>query len=571
MIRFLEFLFLSVVLITSSCNRDEVISTELPPRILLDEGTTYSVKQGYEIRIAPRYENVASASFEWTMEGEVVCRERAFVFYGEGVGAFYVELTVTTHVGSDTVEFRIDVTERETPTISILGDEQRIVALGESLMLDAQMRSTSLDTTVEWLLADEVVGSGLQYTFRAEAVGVYEVVVRATNADGVAEDSVSCEVRAAEDMPFIYEFASTEYHGVCGRKILITPTRLSVNGDVSYRWTVDGAEVEDYNAAGYTLLCDTAGSHTVEVCAEAVVGDAKVNISHSFTVSVYDEASFCRAATSESLATCTRVYEYMPAPGQFINELRTGGFDATHTTMAAACDYAEERMAAGSWVSLGGFGGYIVVGFDHSIDNSADYDLAIIGNSFDGSSEPGVVWVMQDENGNGMPDDTWYELAGSETGKAETVQHYAVTYYRPSGAQMPVRWSDNLGNSGEIDYLSQFHTQDYYYPLWVEEASYTLTGTRLEARNYDSSGNGSIWIQPHYDWGYVDNCSPTDFDTATRSNLLDISHARDFEGEAVTLSHIDFVKVQCAVNAKSGWLGELSTEVCGFMDYNLTE
>jgi hypothetical protein len=27
--------------------------------------------------------------------------------------------------------------------------------------------------------------------------------------------------------------------------------------------------------------------------------------------------------------------------------------------------------------------------------------------------------------------------------------------------------------------------------------------------------------------------------------------------------------VQCAVNAKSGWLGELSTEVCGFYDYNL--
>ena len=64
-----------------------------------------------------------------------------------------------------------------------------------------------------------------------------------------------------------------------------------------------------------------------------------------------------------------------------------------------------------NWVSLGGFGGYIVVGFDHSIDNSGDYDLGILGNSFSGSSEPGIVWVMQDENGNGLPDDTWYELA----------------------------------------------------------------------------------------------------------------------------------------------------------------
>lgn len=88
-------------------------------------------------------------------------------------------------------------------------------------------------------------------------------------------------------------------------------------------------------------------------------------------------------------------------------------------------------MMRNTYVSLGGFGGYIVVGFDHSIDASGGYDLAIVGNSFEGSSEPGIVWVMQDENGDGLPNDTWYELKGSETGKAETLQDYAVTYYRP--------------------------------------------------------------------------------------------------------------------------------------------
>ena len=65
-------------------------------------------------------------------------------------------------------------------------------------------------------------------------------------------------------------------------------------------------------------------------------------------------------------------------------------------------------------VSLGGFGGYIVVGFDHSIQASGGYggyDFSITGNQFSGSSEPGVVWVMPDENGNGEPDDgPWYEL-----------------------------------------------------------------------------------------------------------------------------------------------------------------
>lgn len=50
------------------------------------------------------------------------------------------------------------------------------------------------------------------------------------------------------------------------------------------------------------------------------------------------------------------------------------------------------------------------------------YDFAIEGNAFDGSSEPGIVWVMQDVNGNGLPDDTWYQLKGSEYGKEETMR-----------------------------------------------------------------------------------------------------------------------------------------------------
>ena len=228
-------------------------------------------------------------------------------------------------------------------------------------------------------------------------------------------------------------------------------------------------------------------------------------------------------------------------------------------------------MEANKWVSLGAFGGYIVVGFDHSIAASGDYDFAILGNSFDGSSEPGVVWVMQDENSNGEPDDTWYELRGSETGAEGTIQNYEVTYYRPAGPAMSVQWIDNMGGSGDINYLKNFHNQEYYFPLWIEGESYTLTGTRLEARNYDKSGNGSLWVQPAYDWGYADNCSTIDrltdnehSDAKPSANNFKISNAIDFEGEAVELSHIDFVKVQSAVQAESGWLGELSTEVCGF-------
>ena len=235
-------------------------------------------------------------------------------------------------------------------------------------------------------------------------------------------------------------------------------------------------------------------------------------------------------------------------------------------------------MKEGTFVSLGGFGGYIVVGFDHSIDNTGNYDFGIIGNSFKGSSEPGIVWVMQDKNGNGKPDDTWYELRGSESGKETTVLHYSVTYYRPSEKQQSVKWTDSEGNSGEIDYLNSFHNQDYYYPAWIEADSYTLTGTCVEARNHDQSGNGTYWVQAEYDWGYTDNFSKIDRSSdeenknaSANANYFKISNAMDEAGNAVHLKYIDFIKVQTACNTKSGWLGENSTEVFGFFDYSMIQ
>ena len=285
-----------------------------------------------------------------------------------------------------------------------------------------------------------------------------------------------------------------------------------------------------------------------------------------------------RAKTETSVAEQTIVFEYTPAPGQFINETKTGGFTGNETTHEAAAAYAEQRMKSGAFVSLGGFGGYMVVGFDHSIDNTGSYDFGITGNSFKGSSEPGVVWVMQDENGNGNPDDSWYELKGSETGKESTIQNYSVTYYRPSEPQQSVKWTDSEGNSGEVDYLKAFHQQDYYYPLWIKEDSYTLTGTCLEGRNYDQSGNGTYWVNAEYDWGYTDNFSDIDrlsndnnANAGANANYFKISNAIDEKGNPVDLKYIDFIKVQTGCNTKSGWLGENSTEVFGFFDYSMIQ
>lgn len=76
-------------------------------------------------------------------------------------------------------------------------------------------------------------------------------------------------------------------------------------------------------------------------------------------------------------------------------------------------------------ITLGGYGGYVICGFDHTIVNvPGQYDLKILGNAFHananpnpeapeegGSCEPGIVMVAYDRNKNGIADDDeWYEL-----------------------------------------------------------------------------------------------------------------------------------------------------------------
>ncbi len=270
----------------------------------------------------------------------------------------------------------------------------------------------------------------------------------------------------------------------------------------------------------------------------------------------------------------TEVFEYTPAPGQYINDSQTGGMPSDMTDPAEAANWALQRLEKKLFVSLGAFGGFITVGFDHGILNSrGDYDFAIFGNAFldatgsGGSSEPGIVYVMEDKNSNGVPDDTWYELRGSDYYENSTIHDYSVTYFRPSAPGQPVEWRDDLGNTGTIDYLKTFHKQDFYYPAWIKENSYTLTGTRLADRTVKDPETGFIANNP-FAWGYADNIGEDNIalDGMPQANRFRISDAVDAEGNPVELRAISFVKVQTGVLSKAASLGEVSTEVLGFYD-----
>ena len=123
--------------------------------------------------------------------------------------------------------------------------------------------------------------------------------------------------------------------------------------------------------------------------------------------------------------------------------------------------------------------------------------------------------------------------------------------------------------------MNAYHGQECYYPNWIKEDSYTLYGTRLTPRNNQDPVTG-YWANNAYEWGYVDNMGSDNLvggnviDGSGQRNGFKIANAIYHDGTPVKLQYIDFIKVQCGVLSKSGWLGEISTEVFSFEDLSIT-
>ena len=315
----------------------------------------------------------------------------------------------------------------------------------------------------------------------------------------------------------------------------------------------------------------------------------------------------------------TRVYEYRPAPGQFINTMPVcrvgepvdsvlarcqasicGRIDTTTVTFHGQTITRVDTVWAEGMVSLGGYGGYVVVGFDHPVVNMHGYDFEIWGNAFfsdltstGGSCEPGIVMVGVDMDGDGVPSDgdSWYELAGSEYGHPSTQHDYTITYYRPDeGKQRTpsridpnltdttyIRWTSNDVNPDSTSgYMSRnsFHNQPYW-PLWLQgEESLTYSGAKLRCNAVNSGGTGesAYYVLNYFGWGYVDNLPNNPARQPQEGTGYNpgfkIDWAVDEHGKHVNLTHIDFVKIYNAMNQYCGWLGETSTEVAGGIDYH---
>lgn len=280
----------------------------------------------------------------------------------------------------------------------------------------------------------------------------------------------------------------------------------------------------------------------------------------------YDTANVILSVHNNSYVS--KVFDFLPAPGQFVN---TGYADT-----AAAKGIIGDSYGA---VSLGGFGGYIIAGFDQPIinrdNNPYGVDFTVVGNAFGGWGEPAAVQVMKDVNKNGLPDDNaWYELAGSEYHFQSSIKDLKMTYINPKyNERHTIPFKTDKGFNGAMR-TNGFHAQQYYpdphsFGISPDSVSYKGTYTKFLL---DKSKPNLIVAKRLPAFGYADcrpaNRNPTNplnpyfkDENGKAADGFDLEWAVDENGNHIELDTIHFVKVYSTVQEDGGWLGEISPEI----------
>ena len=450
-------------------------------------------------------------------------------------------------------------------------ESEYYVMIKETLLLKPTIESR-VDSIV-WVINGQRVANAMQYNFQAAATPEsYNLVIMAFNRGNISQKVIKITTGR-----YINWQTTTN-------KILTLEASQKFAGKGDVKWEILSAPSALYrlsagNPQAALFSTVTRGTYKLKVSAGDLIDTLLVTVRES------------ERAPSPYIA---KVFDFLPAPGQFVNELPKYNPGDTYETMVAKAGKELVGQDA-NLITLGGWGGYVVVGFDHTIVNVAGRrDFRIYGNAFGansnprpnapfgGSCEPGVVMVAYDKNKNGKPDeDEWYEIKGSGNFSAEneawysgavsskidvrTFRNYEMTYSRPT-TETPgtpqghisignyIRWTDNQGQQG-YKIKNTYHSQSYY-PAWVKDDKLTYKGIRLANNGIEESGQGSYYVLYAYRYGYVDN-----YPNAHDNSGIDIDWAIDKNGNKVNLPGIDFVKVYNGIDQENGWLGEASTEV----------
>jgi hypothetical protein len=342
--------------------------------------------------------------------------------------------------------------------------------------------------------------------------------------------------------------AKGKYYARPQETLVIAPVRYLVgfNADhtdaagTTYSWTVSGGVTHTTSNDGEFLHVTPTAAGTcaisVTVTGKNYIDGENITKTASTELVCYtDTGSFIPGTFGEAIKQPTGTLSVKPplANGRMLRHMGPGQMSEGGTGIG--------------W-SLGSAGGYEV----WTVAHQPSY--VINGNAFSAWHEAGIVWAQEDRNGNGLPDEMWYEVRGGDDDdpawKNAITRRYAITYVKGSEYGTvnqydqiirEVYWADSRGRSGMIP--GGFPRLWGVVGDWV---TYTTTLLRDDGNIAVSNYSGLVPMP-----GYVD----------ALGNIFSIDKAMKADGIPVTLSAVSFIKVQTSVFRYGGNFGDVSTEI----------
>ena len=286
------------------------------------------------------------------------------------------------------------------------------------------------------------------------------------------------------------------------------------------------------------------------------------------------------------------VHSFDVSPGQNVNN---PVFNDSSQALGQPVGGGTAFPANTSVVTLGGYGGELVLGFKQTIQNDPrnpnGLDFILFGNAFWSGSNPNHrfaeaahIEVSKDENGNGIPDDAWYLIPGSHIPDPATQfelqtwdDNVTDTTYPPDNETwIPLvyqgcacTWDTSAYRLPEL-----FETSLLINPLGSgasEEGIYGYADLSPTLILGDTDGDNVV-DDPTLHAGdfYVIPDDPFSVGISTNTcggDAFDISWAIDpVTGQRADLTSVDFVRVKTAVNFVAGAVGEISAEIDAISD-----
>ncbi len=325
------------------------------------------------------------------------------------------------------------------------------------------------------------------------------------------------------------------------------------------------------------------------------------------------------AAASDFAA---EVVTCVPAPGQYVNQPTYNEPNAVLGPPETAG--GTQTPDNGSVLSLGGFGGSVVLRFDHTvIDDPGNYlglDFIVFGNAYWASNDPQRRWgepahveIMRDLDSNGLPGTTpgerWYLIPGSR-GLAVGVRRSVTWDDLPDATYPPANpdWFPWIGvypyfptgpSVIPLDENGRYVTDAYEIPdtIYADPAGQGgLVGVIVNPNSADgdpeNDANEALWgyadMSPTLRLGDLDGDNVIDDAAMTveqfftvpdnpyrvgvtpgsgGGDAFDIAWAIDPDtGAPAGLEGFDFVRLTTTVDRTLGFLGEVSSEIDAVAD-----